>query len=311
MSVAAETDIILTTRALPLSEVDIGGLRMKLKLFDAAAAVESKVLVSTSLDPIDAAMIARLPAGLGLIANIGVGTDNIDLVAAAARGIEVSNTPVVTEDTADLAFALILAASRKIGMAERFTRSGAWSDGKIASPVGVRVHGKTLGLIGFGAIGQAVARRARGFNMKIVWFNRSAPKSPIAGAERLGSIEAVIEASDIVSLHLPLTPETRGVINADRLARFQPGAIFVNTARGPLVDEAALAERVRAGALAAVGLDVFNDEPRINDALLACNNAVLLPHIGSATQECRAEMVGRCLQNVGAFLQIGRALDVV
>ncbi|MBD9528337.1 D-glycerate dehydrogenase [Paracoccus sp. PAR01] len=269
--------------------------------------------VSTAVDPVTAQMIAAFPDSLRLIANFGTGTDNIDLRAARARGITVSNTPVVTEDTADLAFALILAACRKLGENERFLRDGNWDATRPMASMGLRVHGQTLGLIGFGPIAQAVARRARGFDMQIRYWNRTRrPEAEAAlGAEYVASPDELVAGSDIVSLHTALVPETRHLIDAARLARFRQGAVLVNTARGPLVDEKALAEALRSGHLAAAGMDVFEAEPTVDPGLLTLPNVVLTPHIGSATAACRTDMGRRVIANLLAFLENGAALDPV
>ncbi len=306
--------VIVTSRELPpmftdalgqLAEVRLGGV-------DAGAEIlaNAKVYLAAGVDPVPAELIARFPDSLGLIANIATGTDNIDIAAASARGIAVSNTPVVTEDTADLTFALILATCRKLGSCERQLRAGNWAAG--ASQMGVRVHGKTLGIVGLGAIGQAVARRAAGFGMTLLYHG---PR-PKPGAET--ELEArycedlgeLLAAADVVSLNCPLTADNRHLINADTLAQMKPGAILVNTGRGPLVDEQALVEALQSGHLGGAGLDVFEFEPEVNAGLLSMDNVTLLPHIGSATGECRLDMALRALGNIQQFLDQGQPADL-
>lgn len=306
--------VILTSRPLPLPEMEIAGQKVR---FTPAGGGEFPVntvaYLCTAVDPVDKDLIARMPENVGLIANLGVGYDNIDLGAAAARGLKVSNTPVVTEDTADLAFALIMAACRRVGEGERFLRAGNWSADAPPPPVGVRVHGATLGIVGFGAIGQAVARRASGFGMRLVYHNRSQkPEAAEAlGAEYCESLGDLLACSDIVSIHAPLTKETHGLFDAEALAACKPGAVLVNTARGPLVDEAALIAALESRHLAAAGLDVFAEEPNVPVALRSMEQVVLTPHIGSATAQCRTDMVQRGIANIVRFLETGAVIDPV
>ncbi len=271
----------------------------------------ARVYVSTALDPVRSELIERMPASLGLIANIGVGTDNIDLAAAARRGIAVSNTPVVTEDTADLTMALLLAACRRLSIGERLLRDGRF--GEAQRHLGIRVHGKTLGIVGFGAIGQAVARRAAGFGMRILYHGprRKSAAEAETGAEFKAALEDLLGESDIVSLNCPLNEQTRHVMNAGSLARMKPGAVLVNTGRGPLIHEQALVDALASGHLGGAGLDVFEFEPEVTPALLGFDNVTLLPHVGSATGECRRDMALRVVENIRAFLQTGRPVDPV
>lgn len=302
---------VLTTRPLPLPPVTAAGKAVQFVPIGSELGGDARAVLATAVDPLDAATIAALPATVGLIANFGVGTDNIDLTAAAARGIKVSNTPVVTEDTADLAFALILAAMRRIGAADRFVRAGAWSNGGTL-PVGMRVHGARLGLVGFGAIAQAVARRAAGFAMPVSYWSRSPrPEAEELGATHLESLEELVESSDVVSVHVPLSDETRHLIDGTLLARFRPGAVLVNTARGAIVDEAALVAALKSGQIGAAGLDVFEAEPAIDPGLSALDQVVLTPHIGSATSACRADMAARAIGNLIGFLETGEPRDRV
>lgn len=308
----AET--ILVSRELPLPTIEIGGEPVEFRV-DTGGELEEgpRVYLTTALDYTDAAKIARLPSTIGLIASLGVGVEKIDFAAAHARAIQVCNTPTVTEDTADLAFSLILAASRRLGANERFVRSGQWSDDQYFGVMGTRVHAKTLGLVGLGAIGQAVARRARGFDMDILYWNRSAKPDLEAelGLTRIDSLEALVARADIVSLHTALTPQTKHLINAALLAQFKPGAVLVNTGRGGLVDETALVEALNTGQLGAAGLDVFAEEPAVPSALLAYETAVLTPHMGSLTLESRIDFVTQGFANIRQFLQTGTAFNVV
>ncbi|HSG88040.1 MAG TPA: D-glycerate dehydrogenase [Pseudomonadales bacterium] len=307
--------VIVIARPLPRPFTDalagLGEVRVHDPAHPEASLDGARVWLGSAMDPVGATLIESFPDGLGLIANLGVGTDNIDLAAAARAGIAVSNTPVVTEDTADLAMALLLATCRRLGECERALRGGDWGAG--AGMLGRRVHGASLGIVGFGAIGQAMARRARGFDMNICYHGPR--RKPEAEAE-LGvvwqaTLTDLLAQADIVSLHCPLSAQTRHLINADTLAAMRPGAILVNTGRGPLVDEAALVAALQSGHLGGAGLDVFEFEPAVTPALMSLANVVLLPHIGSATGACRADMAQRALANVRAFLEHGQPLDPV
>lgn len=306
--------VIVTSRQLPpmftealsqLAEVRPGGPGA-----DADLLAGADVYLAVGVDAVPAELINRFPDSLGLIANIATGTDNIDLAAASARGIAVSNTPVVAEDTADLAFALILATCRRVGSCERYLRAGDWDAG--AAQLGVRVHGRTLGIVGFGAIGQAVARRAAGFGMTLLYHGpRPKPEAEAElGALYCADLAELLAASDVVSLNCPLTADNRHLMNAGTLAQMKPGAILVNTGRGPLVDEQALVASLQSGHLGGAGLDVFEFEPEVNAGLLHMDNVTLLPHIGSATSECRMDMALRALGNIRQFLDQGQPLDL-
>ncbi|MBX3177162.1 MAG: D-glycerate dehydrogenase [Candidatus Hydrogenedentes bacterium] len=243
---------------------------------------------------------------LKIVANMAVGYNNIDVPAATARGIAVSNTPdVLTETTADLAFALILATARRLSESERFLRSGAWSSWSPTFMLGVDVYGKTLGIYGMGRIGQAVARRAAAFNMKVIYNNQT--RLPEAEERELGvayvDFPTLLAESDIVSPHCPLTDETRHVFNAEAFKAMKKSAVFVNTTRGPVVDEAALASALHAGEIFAAGLDVYEDEPKVHPDLLTVENIVLLPHIGSSTLETRSAMANLAAENIIAVLR--------
>lgn len=248
-------------------------------------------------DRVDRALLESA-GGLRIVANMAVGTDNVDLAAAAALGIAVSNTPdVLTDATADLAFGLLLAAARGIVSADRYVRAGAFTGWTPSLGVGLDVSGRTLGIVGAGRIGRAVADRARGFAMEVLLHSRS------AGVP----LDELLERSDFVSLHVPLTPETRHLIGEPELARMRAHALLVNTARGPIVDEAALVRALRAGVIAGAALDVFEDEPRLAAGLAELPNVVLCPHLGSATHDTRDRMAEIAAQNVVACLE-GRPL---
>ncbi len=258
-----------------------------------ARAVEAEGLLCTLTDRVDAELLDACPR-LRAIANYAVGVDNVDVAAAAVRGIPVGNTPdVLTEATADLAFALILAAARRLEEAARAVREGEWSTWRPDWLLGRDVHGATLGIVGMGRIGRAVARRAEGFGMEVLHTARR-------GGVPLGELLA---QADFVSLHAPLTPDTRHLIDSEALARMKPTAILVNTARGPLVDQAALREALVAGRIAAAALDVTDPEPLPpDDPLLSAPNVLVVPHIGSATHSARERMADLAVDNLLAAL---------
>jgi len=245
----------------------------------------------------------NLPS-LKIVANCAVGYDNVDVVAAELRGVIVTNTPdVLTDATADLTWALILACARRVVEGVELIRSGSWTGWHPEQLLGVELRGKTLGIFGAGRIGQAVGRRAAGFGMRLLYASRS-PKPDFereTGATRV-ELGPMLRDSDVVTLHTPSTPETKGMINAETLARMRPGAILINTARGDLVREAALAVALEEGRLGAAGLDVYADEPAIHPRLRAAPRTVLLPHIGSATHETRRRMAAIAVANVRAVL---------
>jgi glyoxylate reductase len=258
-------------------------------------------------------MIALAPH-LQVIANIGVGYDNIDVEACNKRRILVTNTPdVLTEATADLAFALILAAARRVPEGDRYVRGLQWTRWQYNFMLGAEMHGKTLGLYGFGRIGQAVARRARGFSMRILYHARHRVRHNIEKelAAELVNPETLFRESDFLSVHVPLTAETRYAIRARHLALMKPSAFFINTARGNIVEEVALVEALQSGRIAGAGLDVFEQEPRVPPALLEMNNVVLMPHVGSATSETRLRMATLAADNVLAALDGRRPPNLV
>ena len=246
---------------------------------------------------------------LRAVANVGVGYDNLDIDALAARGIVATNTPdVLTETTADLGFALMLAAARRITEAERWLREGRWKQWSFDTLLGQDVHGSTLGILGMGRIGQGIARRgAHGFGMRVLYHNRRRLPVGIEGncRARLVDLDTLLRESDHLVLVLPYSPQTRHVIDADALARMKPSATLTNIARGGLVDEDALAEALAHGRLAAAGLDVFEGEPAVNPRLLALRNVVLTPHVGSASHATRRAMASLAVDNLVAALGEG------
>jgi len=263
------------------------------------AAPEYDAIVCTITDRIDAEVLDAGAGRLRVVGNIGVGYDNIDVAAAAARGIAVCNTPgVLDETTADLAFLLLLAAARRSSDAEATLRTGEWHGFRIDAFLGVDVHGATLGIVGFGRIGQAMARRAAGFGMNVLHHSRHD-----TGREGyVADLDDLLASVDAVSLHVPLTEETRGLIDARRLRLMRPHAVLVNTARGPVVDEEALAVALEDGVIFAAGIDVYEREPEVHARLLAAPHTVLLPHIGSASEATRRRMGRLACSGVVAVL---------
>ncbi len=271
-----------------------------------AGAAEGLLCLLT--DRIDAALLEACPR-LRALSSCSVGLDHVDLAAATERGIPVGFTPgVLVETTADLAFALLLAAARRIPEADRFVREGHWTPERRWEPdmlLGRDVHGETLGVIGLGAIGRAVARRARGFGMRVLGWSRS--NRPVDGVERV-PLETLLETAPFQTVHVALAPETRGLLDERAIARMPRGAVLVNTARGGIVDEAALARALHEGRLAAAALDVFAQEPLDPESpLLAAPNLVLAPHIGSASVRTRACMADLAVDNLLAGL-VGRPM---
>jgi glyoxylate reductase len=271
-------------------------------------APEVDALVCLLTDKIDAAVLAAGAPRLKVVANVAVGYDNIDLDAAGAHGIAVSNTPgVLDETTADLAFLLILAAARRVWEAESDLRAGKWPGWDVDQYLGRDVHGAVLGVVGFGRIGQAVARRAAGFGMEVLHHTRR--DTGMVGWR--GDLDRLLAESDIVTLHVPLTDETRHLIDARRLALMKRDAVLVNTSRGPVVDEEALAAALEEDTIFAAGLDVYEREPEVHPRLLAAPRTVLLPHIGSASLATRTRMAQVAAENVVAVLSGERARNPV
>ncbi|MEO7137237.1 MAG: D-glycerate dehydrogenase [Gemmatimonadales bacterium] len=263
-------------------------------------------ILCTVTDRLTAEVLSAEPRRARMLANFGVGFNHIDTAAAKDRGLAVSNTPdVLTEATADIAITLLLMVSRRTGEGERHVRAGAWTGWRPTHMLGTQVSGKVLGLVGMGRIARAVARRAHhGFGMRVIFHDPYPPtpaEAAALGAEPRSNLDQVLEESDFVSLHCPATPETRHLMNRERLRQMRPGAFLINTARGDVVDEAALVEALSGGTLAGAGLDVFEKEPQVSPALVAMENVVLLPHLGSATQETRVAMGMRALENLRLF----------
>lgn len=264
-----------------------------------ARAADVDAIVSLLTDRIDAAVLSAGAPRLRVVANVAVGYDNIDLGVAAELGVAVCNTPgVLDETTADLAFLLVLAASRRAWEAESDLRGGRWPGWDIDQYLGRDVHGAVLGVVGFGRIGQAVARRAAGFGMEVL--HHTPRDTGMAGWR--GDLDSLLAESDIVTLHVPLTPETRHLVDARRLGLMKAGGVLVNTSRGPVVDEEALAAALEDGTIFAAGLDVYEREPEVHPRLLAAPRTVLLPHIGSASVATRTRMAQVAARNARAAL---------
>ena len=288
-------DVTLNADDVPLSQDQ---LRDAFSNYDA--------VFPTVTDRIDADVMAAEPLQARMVGNFGVGFNNIDIEAAKARGLVVTNTPeVLTDCTADLAMTLLLAVARRAGEGERHVRTKSWAGWGPTHMMGTKVTGKTLGVIGFGRIGQATARRAhRGFGMRVLFFDPYPPSAEVQaelGAEQRATIEEILGEADFVSLHCPATPENRHLMNAERLAAMKPTAFLINTARGDVVEEAALCAALEAGHLAGAGLDVFEAEPTVSQDLIDRENVFLLPHLGSATHETRVAMGMKVLENARAF----------
>lgn len=269
-----------------------------------AALHEADVVLPTVSDHLPAELFTG-PLRTRFLGNFGVGYNHIDVAAAAAAGITVTNTPdVLTDATADTAITLLLMVARRAGEGERELRAGQWTGWRPTHLMGSDVTGRTLGIVGMGRIGSAVARRARyGFEMPVVYYDPQAPSSPaVPDARRVDTVDEVLEQAEFVSLHMPGGPGNQHLIDAARLARMKPDAFLINTARGDVVDTAALADALRAGTIAGAGLDVYEGEPHVPDALLALPNVVLLPHLGSATRQTRIAMGKLVLDNLTAFL---------
>lgn len=268
-------------------------------------------------DRVDAGFLARLPDSVKIIASFGVGVDHMDLAAASARKLPVSNTPdVLTDDTADLTIGLMIAAARGFHERETLLRSGAWNGSGVGEGLHHRVSGKTLGIIGMGRIGAAVASRALAFHMRIIYHSRSRKPELEAklGPERLTwceSIDELLARADFVSLHTALTEDTRHLMDARRLGLMKAGAYLINTGRGGLIDEAALVTALQAGRPGGAGLDVYEFEPKLATGLVDLKNVTLLPHIGSATHDTRAAMGMRVKENLDSYRDTGALKDPV
>src|SRR4051812_16234784 len=313
---AAKRPLVIVTRKLPevietrLMELFDTRLNLDDRPMSAdelkVAAGAAHVLVPTVTDRLDKAVLAAAGPELKLIASFGTGVDHIDLDEAKARGIMVTNTPgVLTEDTADMTMALILAVARRLGEGERLVRSGRWTGWAPTSMLGARLSGKRLGIVGMGRIGTALARRARAFGLSIHYHNRRRVDAAIETeleAAYWESLDQMLGHMDVVSINCPHTPATYHLISARRLRRLKPHALVVNTSRGEVIDEAALIRALYAREIAGAGLDVYAREPKLDPKLLELDNVVLLPHIGSATIDGRIAMGEKVLVNIKTFV---------
>ena len=310
---------VLVTRRLPQEALDRVAARCEMALYDGEGAMPRDRLlaevagkagaITLLTDRVDGEFLDAAGPQLKIVANCAAGFDNIDVPACTQHGVLACNTPgVLTETTADAAFALMMAAARRVAEGDRFVRSGAaWIWGPLMM-LGQDVHHATLGVVGFGRIGQALARRARGFAMRVLYHDTVRPPAEVEQelAAQYRDLDDLLRESDFVSLHVSLTPQTRHLISAERLAVMKPTAVLVNTSRGPVIDEQALARSLQRGQIFAAGLDVFEREPEIHPALLACGNAVLIPHLGSATVKTRLAMADLAAGNLLAALQDSR-----
>jgi len=306
---------VLVTRRLPAEALERIQARCEMTLYDGEGAMPRDRLlaevagkagaITLLTDRVDDEFLDAAGPQFKIVANFAVGFDNIDVDACTRHGVLASNTPeVLTETTADTAFALIMAAARRVAEGDRFLRSRS---GWIWSPLmmlGQDVHHATLGIVGFGRIGQAVARRAAGFSMRVLYHDVYRPSADVE--QQLGAeyrdLDALLAESDFVSLHTNLTPQTRHLINEERLALMKPTAVVVNTSRGPIIDEQALAKALAERRIFAAGLDVFEHEPQVDPDLLTCENAVIIPHLGSATVQTRLAMANLAADNLFAGL---------
>ena len=278
-----------------------------------ARMADKQAAVSQLTDKFTAEVMDKLP-NLKAVSNVAVGFDNIDIEAATARKIVVTNTPdVLTDTTADFAFTLLMASARRLVEADKYLRAGRWKQWAIDLLCGQDIHHATLGVLGMGRIGQTVARRGRGFDMRVIYCDVVRAKPEIEQDLGLAyvSFETVLRESDFVSVHVPLLAETRGLIGAPQLQMMKKTAILINTSRGPVVDESALADALESGEIAAAGLDVFEREPEVEPRLLALDNAVLAPHIASASVTTRTRMCMMAAENVVAALEGKRPPNLV
>ncbi len=304
---------VLVTREIPeaglrpLEEFDVTVLSERPperdELLEAARGIDG--VLSTLTEKMDAEFMDAAGDALKVIANMAVGFDNVDIETAKERGIVVTNTPqVLNETTADTAFMLLLAAARRLGEGERIVRGGKWEAWGPKMLLGPDVWGKKLGILGFGRIGQAVARRARGFSMEILYAGRSRKEE---AEEELGAryvdLDELLQECDFVSIHIPLTEETTHLIGGEELEKMKPEAVLVNTSRGLLIDEAALADALESKRIFAAGLDVYEEEPKVHPKLLELENVVLAPHIGSASIETRDKMAVTAAEDLRAVLR--------
>ena len=307
---------VVETRMKELFNVDLRDPDTAMSRDELAAAMRrADVLVPTITDQIDSALLAQAGDKLKLIANYGAGVDHIDVASARSRGVLVSNTPgVVTDDTADMVLALILAVTRRIPEGLAMMQGGQWAGWSPMALLGGRLSGRRLGILGMGRIGQAVARRARAFGMQIHYHNRRRLRPEVEGeleATWWESLDQMVARMDILSVNCPHTPSTFHLMNARRLKLMKPSAVIVNTSRGEVIDENALTRMLRAGEIAGAGLDVFERGPEVNPRLRELPNVALLPHMGSATLEGRVEMGEKVIINIKTFADGHRPPDQV
>lgn len=313
---------VFVTRPLPAPALELLGARCEVGVHPEDAALEPAELGERCRDAeglvavgvrVNEKVLNQAPK-LRVVANCGVGYDNIDVAACTARRIVVTNTPdVLTDTTADLAFALLMAVARRVVEGDRFVREGRWQRWEWGRLWGADIHHQTLGLYGFGRIGQAVARRGRGCEMRLIYHDALRASDVIErelGAEYVDR-ETLLRKSDFLSLHVPLTPETHHLIGARELSLMKPSAFLINTARGKVVDEAALVAALKSRAIAGAGLDVFEEEPALHPDLAKLANVVLLPHLGSATAETRLKMALLAVENLLAALAGRRPPNIV
>ncbi|MGC9993983.1 MAG: D-glycerate dehydrogenase [Terriglobia bacterium] len=313
---------VYITRPLPTKAVERLAARCDVKMRPEDAPLDPAQLAESCRDieglmatgvRVSEDVVAQAPR-LRAVANVGVGYDNIDVAACTRRGIPVTNTPdVLTETTADLAFALLMAAPRRLVECDRYVREGQWQSSKWELLWGSDIYGKTLGVYGLGRIGKAVVRRARGFSMRVIYFDVVRPTPDLE--EELGvqfvDRETLLREADFLTLHVPLTPETHHLIGARELSMLKPTAFLINAARGKCVDEAALVEALQSKRLAGAGLDVFEHEPHVHPGLLSLPNVVLAPHVGSATAQTRLAMAMLAVENLVAGLEGRRPPNLV
>jgi len=313
---------VYITRPLPTKAVERLAARCDVKMRPEDAPLDPAQLAESCRDieglmatgvRVSEDVVAQGPR-LRAVANVGVGYDNIDVAACTRRGIPVTNTPdVLTETTADLAFALLMAAPRRLVECDRYVREGQWQSSKWELLWGSDIYGKTLGVYGLGRIGKAVVRRARGFSMRVIYFDVVRPTPDLE--EELGvqfvDRETLLREADFLTLHVPLTPETHHLIGARELSMLKPTAFLINAARGKCVDEAALVEALQSKRLAGAGLDVFEHEPHVHPGLLSLPNVVLAPHVGSATAQTRLAMAMLAVENLVAGLEGRRPPNLV
>ena len=297
----------IETRMMELFDVQLNLTDEAMSRTDLIEALRTAdVLVPTVTDRIDAAILSKAEENLRLVANYGTGVDHIDLNIARQRGITITNTPdVLTEDTADMTMGLILAVSRRLTEGERRLRNGDWHGWAPTSMLGHRIYGKRLGIVGMGRIGQALARRARGFGLSIHYHNRHKLHEEVElelEATYWESLDQMLARMDVISVNCPHTPATYHLLSARRLKLLQGHAVIVNTSRGEVIDENALTRMLVGGEIAGAGLDVFEHEPAVNPKLVALDNVVLLPHMGSATFEGRIDMGEKVLINIKTFI---------